>query len=57
MLMVAQLGADIVLADSVSLENLNVSENDIIEKISDRTKAIVIVHFGGILSSLIASKR
>ena len=44
---VMQLGAKPVLADSVSLANLNVSFESIEEKISERTKAIVIVHFAG----------
>ena len=44
---IAQLGADIVLADSNSVSDFNVSEADILSKISSRTKAIVIVHFAG----------
>lgn len=44
---VMQLGAKPVFADSVSLENFNVSEEDVISKITPNTKAIVIVHFAG----------
>lgn len=44
---VMQLGAKPIFADSVSLENLNVSVEDIISKITQFTKAIVIVHFAG----------
>lgn len=44
---VRQLGARPVFADSESLSNLNVSEDDIIKKITSRTKAIVVVHFAG----------
>ena len=44
---VMQLGAKPVFADSNSLSNLNVSEDDIISKITVKTKAIVIVHFAG----------
>lgn len=44
---VVQLGAKPVLADSSSLEDLNVSVESIKEKISSKTKAIVVVHFAG----------
>ncbi len=44
---VLQQGALPVFADSVGLNNLNVSVEDIKRKISSKTKAIVIVHFAG----------
>jgi dTDP-4-amino-4,6-dideoxygalactose transaminase len=44
---VRQLGAEPIFADSISLSNFNVSEDDIIKKITSRTKAIVVVHFAG----------
>jgi len=44
---VLQLGAQPIFADSISLSNFNVSEDDIIDKITSRTKAIVLVHFAG----------
>lgn len=44
---ILQLGAKPVFADSISLEDLNVSEKDILNKITAKTKAIVIVHFAG----------
>lgn len=44
---VMQLGAKPVFADSISLSDLNVSEDDIMRKITDKTKAIVVVHFAG----------
>lgn len=44
---IAQLGAKVVLADSISLLNFNVSEEAIIKKISSKTKAILLVHFAG----------
>lgn len=44
---VLQLGAKPIFCDSVSIENFNASEHSIIEKITDKTKAIIIVHFAG----------
>ena len=44
---VKQLGGSVVFADSISEDNFNVSEADIISKITERTKAIVVVHFAG----------
>jgi dTDP-4-amino-4,6-dideoxygalactose transaminase len=44
---VRQLGATPVFADSESLTNLNVSSKDIIRRITNNTRAIVIVHFAG----------
>ena len=44
---VLQLGAKPIFCDSVSIENFNVSEHSIIEKVTDQTKAIIIVHFAG----------
>lgn len=44
---VKQLGGSVVFADSISENNFNVSEADIISKITERTKAIVVVHFAG----------
>jgi len=40
-------GAKPVFADITSLNNLNISPYDILEKIADTTKAITIVHYGG----------
>ena len=44
---VLQLGATPVFADSTSLEDFNLSTDDVIDKITDKTRAIVIVHFAG----------
>lgn len=44
---VLQLGAKPVFADINSLTDLNVSVQSIIDKINNRTKAIIIVHFAG----------
>ena len=44
---IIQLGAKPMFCDSVSIENFNASEHSIIEKITDKTKAIIIVHFAG----------
>jgi dTDP-4-amino-4,6-dideoxygalactose transaminase len=40
-------GAEPVLADCVSLENWNMNPQDIEQKITDRTKAVLIVHYAG----------
>ncbi len=40
-------GAKPVFADITSLDNLNISPDDILEKITNKTKAITIVHYGG----------
>ncbi len=40
-------GATPVFADITSLENPNISPEDISRKISSRTKAIVVMHYGG----------
>lgn len=44
---VEQLKATAVLADSDSIENWNVSLKSIKEKITNRTKAIIVVHYAG----------
>ena len=44
---VLQLGAKPIFCDSVSIENFNASNHSIIEKVTDKTKAIIIVHFAG----------
>lgn len=44
---VCQLGATPIFADSTDELNFNVSQKAIIEKISAKTKAIIIVHFAG----------
>jgi dTDP-4-amino-4,6-dideoxygalactose transaminase len=44
---VLQLGAKPIFADSVSTTNFNVSVDDIINSITSKTKAIVVVHFAG----------
>lgn len=40
-------GAKPVFADITSLDNFNISPDDLLEKITDKTKAITIVHYGG----------
>ena len=40
-------GAKPVFADITSLNNFNISPDDILEKITDKTKAITVVHYGG----------
>ena len=40
-------GAKPVFADITSLDNLNISPGDILAKITKKTKAITIVHYGG----------
>lgn len=44
---VLQLGGTPVFCDSISIENFNVSEKAILEKVTEKTKAIIIVHFAG----------
>lgn len=44
---VSMVGATPVLADSLSLDDWNVSPTDIRSKITSRTRAIIIVHFAG----------
>jgi len=41
------VGASPVFADVISLENLTIDPEDIERKISSRTKAIVVMHYGG----------
>lgn len=40
-------GAKPVFADITSLDNLNISPDDVLEKITSKTKAITVVHYGG----------
>ena len=40
-------GAKPVFADITSLDNFNISPDDILEKITNKTKAITVVHYGG----------
>ena len=40
-------GAKPVFTDITSLDNFDISPDDILEKITDKTKAITIVHYGG----------
>ena len=40
-------GAKSVFADITSLDDFNISPDDILEKITNKTKAITIVHYGG----------
>ena len=40
-------GAKPVFADITSLDNLNISPEDILEKITNKTKAITVVHYAG----------
>ena len=44
---VCMVGATPVLADSESLDNWNVSADSIAEKITSKTKAVIVVHFAG----------
>lgn len=44
---ILQLGAKPIFCDSVSIKNFNASEHSIIEKVTDKTRAIIIVHFAG----------
>jgi dTDP-4-amino-4,6-dideoxygalactose transaminase len=44
---VLYVGAKPVFADINSLDNLNISPEDIAQKITNKTKAIVVVHYGG----------
>ena len=44
---VCMVGATPVLADSESLDNWNVSAASIAEKITSKTKAVIVVHFAG----------
>jgi dTDP-4-amino-4,6-dideoxygalactose transaminase len=45
---VKMVGARPVLSDVTSLEDWNVSAKTISEKITSKTKAVIIVHFGGV---------
>lgn len=40
-------GAKPVFADIIGLDDFNISPNDILEKITPKTKAITVVHYGG----------
>ena len=40
-------GAKPVFADITSLEDFNISPEDILDKITPKTKAITVVHYGG----------
>lgn len=44
---ILQLGAKPVFCDSVSIKNLNASEESILRNVTDKTKAIIVVHFAG----------
>jgi dTDP-4-amino-4,6-dideoxygalactose transaminase len=46
------VGAKPVFVDISSLDDLNLSPDDIEKKITDRTKAIVMVHYGGYLADV-----
>ena len=45
-------GAKPVFADITSLDNFNISPDDILEKITNKTKAITVVHYGGYLCDM-----
>jgi dTDP-4-amino-4,6-dideoxygalactose transaminase len=45
---VKMVGAKPVLADVASLDDWNISASTIAEKITSKTKAVMIVHFGGV---------
>jgi len=49
-------GAKPVFADIRSLDDFNITPDDILEKITDKTKAIAIVHYGGYPSDMKAIK-
>ena len=40
-------GAKPVFADITSLDNFNISPDDVLEKVTNKTKAIIVVHYGG----------
>ena len=40
-------GAKPVFADITSLDNFNISPDDVLKKITNKTKAITVVHYGG----------
>jgi dTDP-4-amino-4,6-dideoxygalactose transaminase len=44
---VRYVGADPVFADIVSMEDLSLDSEDVQRKITDRTKAIMVMHYGG----------
>lgn len=44
---VRMVGAEPVLADSVSLDNWNVSADTVRQKITPKTRAVIVVHFAG----------
>lgn len=44
---VRMVGAKPILADSVSLDNWNVSADTVREKITEKTRAVIAVHFAG----------
>ena len=44
---VKMVGAKPILADSVSLDNWNVSADTVREKITEKTRAVIAVHFAG----------
>lgn len=44
---VLYVGAKPVFADSISLDNFNISPEDIERKITSKTKVIIVVHYGG----------
>lgn len=44
---VKMVGAVPVLADSTSFEDWNIDPNDIKRKITDKTKAVIVVHYAG----------
>lgn len=49
---VKQLGAKVIFADLATKNDLNVSDDHIVKLITPRTKAVVVVHFGGVPKDL-----
>lgn len=45
-------GAKPVFVDSTSLEDFNLSVDDIQKKITSKTKAVIVVHYGGFLANM-----
>lgn len=54
---VKQLGATPVFADSVSISDLNVSTIDVVNKITNKTRAVIVVHFAGFPKDLTELKK
>jgi dTDP-4-amino-4,6-dideoxygalactose transaminase len=49
---VRYVGADPVFADITSLEDLSLDPEDVERKITDRTKAVMVMHYGGFAAAM-----